>query len=61
MVECGGLENRFTRNPGNEGSNPSSSAIYIETLASPGVFLFAEDVRDVFSDLNGISQSAKRF
>ena len=26
MVECGGLENRFTRNPGNEGSNPSSSA-----------------------------------
>lgn len=25
-VECGGLENRFTRNPGNEGSNPSSSA-----------------------------------
>ena len=27
MVECGGLENRFTRNPGDEGSNPSSSAI----------------------------------
>ena len=27
VVECGGLENRFTRNPGNEGSNPSSSAI----------------------------------
>ena len=26
MVECGGLENRFTCNPGNEGSNPSSSA-----------------------------------
>ena len=26
MVECGGLENRFARNPGNEGSNPSSSA-----------------------------------
>ena len=26
VVECGGLENRFTRNPGNEGSNPSSSA-----------------------------------
>ncbi len=26
VVECGGLENRFTRNPRNEGSNPSSSA-----------------------------------
>ena len=26
MVECGGLENRFTYNLGNEGSNPSSSA-----------------------------------
>ena len=26
MVECGGLENRFTGNPGDEGSNPSSSA-----------------------------------
>ena len=26
MVECGGLENRFICNPGNEGSNPSSSA-----------------------------------
>ena len=26
VVECGGLENRFARNPGNEGSNPSSSA-----------------------------------
>ncbi len=28
MVECGGLENRFTGNPGDEGSNPSSSAIF---------------------------------
>ena len=27
-VECGGLENRFTCVPGNEGSNPSSSASY---------------------------------
>ena len=27
VVECGGLENRFTGNPGDEGSNPSSSAI----------------------------------
>ncbi len=26
MVECGGLENRFAGYPGNEGSNPSSSA-----------------------------------
>ena len=29
VVECGGLENRFARNPGNEGSNPSSSASLI--------------------------------
>ena len=28
VVECGGLENRFTGNPGDEGSNPSSSASY---------------------------------
>lgn len=28
MVECGGLENRFTGNPGDEGSNPSSSASF---------------------------------
>ena len=27
VVECGGLENRFTGIPGDEGSNPSSSAI----------------------------------
>ncbi len=32
MVECGGLENRFTRNPGNEGSNPSSSARNYQAL-----------------------------
>ena len=29
VVECGGLENRFARNPGNEGSNPSSSASFL--------------------------------
>ena len=34
VVECGGLENRFTRNPGNEGSNPSSSARTI-TIEGP--------------------------
>ena len=26
VVECGGLENRLARDPGYEGSNPSSSA-----------------------------------
>ena len=36
MVECGGLENRFTRNPGDEGSNPSSSASMNAT--GPGEF-----------------------
>lgn len=37
VVECGGLENRFTRNPGNEGSNPSSSAsfYYLTFLMMP--------------------------
>lgn len=29
VVECGGLENRFTGIPGDEGSNPSSSASFI--------------------------------
>ena len=39
MVECGGLENRFTRNPGDEGSNPSSSASFIDNARTPGRFL----------------------
>ncbi len=39
MVECGGLENRFTRNPRNEGSNPSSSAS--EQGPGNGAFLFS--------------------
>ena len=34
MVECGGLENRFTGNPGDEGSNPSSSASLLSTMQS---------------------------
>ena len=38
MVECGGLENRFTRNPRNEGSNPSSSAILVEKAPNIGGF-----------------------
>ena len=38
MVECGGLENRFARNPGNEGSNPSSSAILVEKAPENGSF-----------------------
>lgn len=33
VVECGGLENRFTRNPGNEGSNPSSSASFYRLIS----------------------------
>ena len=40
MVECGGLENRFTGNPGDEGSNPSSSARKLEALANAGAFSF---------------------
>ena len=40
VVECGGLENRFTRNPGDEGSNPSSSASQNQTPGTPGVFHF---------------------
>ena len=35
-VECGGLENRFTGNPGNQGSNPCLSAMSIN--APTGAF-----------------------
>lgn len=38
MVECGGLENRFTGAPGDEGSNPSSSAILLEKAPNNGSF-----------------------
>lgn len=38
MVECGGLENRFTGAPGDEGSNPSSSAILVEKAPENGSF-----------------------
>ena len=41
MVECGGLENRFTGNPGDEGSNPSSSARKLKALANAGAFSFS--------------------
>ena len=44
MVECGGLENRFTGNPGDEGSNPSSSARKLEALANAGAFSFSRAV-----------------
>ena len=40
MVECGGLENRFTGIPGDEGSNPSSSARNSKVLATAGTFFF---------------------
>ena len=41
MVECGGLENRFTGNPGDEGSNPSSSASFKSNgLALRGAVFF---------------------
>ncbi len=39
MVECGGLENRFTRNPRNEGSNPSSSATKKSVPQQWGIFI----------------------
>ena len=41
VVECGGLENRFTGNPGDEGSNPSSSARNLKALASARAFSFS--------------------
>lgn len=41
MVECGGLENRFTGNPGDEGSNPSSSARKLKALANARAFSFS--------------------
>ena len=48
MVECGGLENRFTGAPGDEGSNPSSSARKLEALANAGAFLFSGQFRYYF-------------
>ena len=45
MVECGGLENRFTGAPGDEGSNPSSSARKLEALANAGAFSFSGQLR----------------
>ena len=39
MVECGGLENRFTRNPGDEGSNPSSSASNVKARVARAFLL----------------------
>ena len=36
-VECGGLENRFTGQPGNQGSNPCPSAI---STSAPAMGLF---------------------
>ena len=41
MVECGGLENRFTGNPGDEGSNPSSSARNSETPTKQMIYEYA--------------------
>lgn len=48
MVECGGLENRFTGNPGDEGSNPSSSARKLEALANAGAFSFSGQLHYCF-------------
>ena len=48
VVECGGLENRFTGNPGDEGSNPSSSARKLEALANAGAFSFSGQLRYCF-------------
>lgn len=41
VVECGGLENRFTGDPGDQGSNPCPSASKQQTLPAPpgGFFL----------------------
>ena len=38
-AECGGLENRFTGDPGDQGSNPCPSASFIKQAPS-GAFLF---------------------
>ena len=46
VVECGGLENRFTRNPGNEGSNPSSSAMVNTQVRQRACFFIIRDGRD---------------
>ena len=50
MVECGGLENRFTRNPGDEGSNPSSSASFTVSARTSGRFSFQGPQRGIRTD-----------
>ena len=43
-VECGGLENRFTGEPGNQGSNPCLSAMRVHA-PTRGVFHFWKQVQ----------------
>ncbi len=51
VVECGGLENRFTGAPGDEGSNPSSSAFFVAKLFNSlyGNILQRRGILPVFS------------
>ena len=46
VVECGGLENRLSGNPGYEGSNPSSSARWYTSPVPLGTGFFAVERRD---------------
>ena len=46
MVECGGLENRFTRIPGDEGSNPSSSASKVKARPARAFFVAPATAED---------------
>ena len=50
MVECGGLENRFTGIPGDEGSNPSSSARKSKALAAARAFSFGWNLQGIRTD-----------
>lgn len=54
MVECGGLENRFTGAPGDEGSNPSSSAILVEKAPKNGSFFCFESLTSKYGGGGGI-------
>ena len=42
MVESGGLENRCAGNPGTEGSNPSPSAIAVNSVDLLGIWLWTD-------------------
>lgn len=61
MVECGGLENRFTGAPGDEGSNPSSSAILVEKAPNYGSFFVLSPLQTNTTEEEGFERASGAF